>query len=103
MPHHSHNHKNSNPANDLRDSSSQSSLYNLIKDKPVTIPLYLDLWAPVYYTIKPNPRSKSTSFLLFPHRIVTVPSEKEEISDWVRIDKQWVDRNSDHPIKVEMG
>lgn len=40
---------------------------------------------------------------MFPHRIVTVPSEKEEISDWVRIDKQWVDRNSDHPIKIEMG
>ena len=93
MPQLANTHK-SNQAVDLRDSSSQSSLYNLIKDKPITIPLYLDLWAPIHYTIQPSPRSKNTSFLIFPHKIVTVPSEKEEISDWVRINQQWVDRNS---------
>jgi hypothetical protein len=74
-----------------------------VKDKPVTVPLYVDIWTPIFYSIKPNPQSKVGSITLHPHRILTVPSEKEEVSDWIRIDGKWINRCSQDSLRIDLA
>lgn len=60
-----------------RDSFSQSSLYNLLNYKQVTIPLFIDLWTPIYYKIKPNFMISGEKIEIPPNHIKAIPSEME--------------------------
>jgi hypothetical protein len=86
-----------------RNSSSHSTLIGLLKDKSVTVSLFLELWTPVVFRIKPVFSYQTYNIAIPLQKILPMAGEMEEVNDWLRINKTWVNRSRTGAFSFEVG
>lgn len=69
----------------------------------MSVSLFLELWTPVVFRIKPVFGHQTYKIAVPLHKILPMAGEMEEVSDWLRINKTWVNKSNGGTFSFEVG